>query len=141
MTPDALAALHARCFTTPAPWDAPAFAGFLRDPTCTLTTLAPHAFVLLRRAADEVEVLTLATDPLARRQGLARKLLIQALDAQSGAAACFLEVAANNAPARALYAGLGFAQVGTRRGYYHGSDGTRTDALVLRAALPLLCAK
>lgn len=141
MTPDALAALHARCFATPAPWDAATFAGFLRDPGCHLTALAPHAFVLTRRAADEVEVLTLATDPGARRQGLARELLIQALAAQDGAAACFLEVAASNAPARALYAGLGFAQVGTRPGYYRAPDGTRPDALVLRAALPLLCAK
>ena len=141
MTPEALAGLHALCFTTPPPWNAAAFAGFLRDPACTLTTLAPHAFVLTRRAADEVEVLTLATAPGARRQGLARKLLTQALAAQDGAAACFLEVAASNAPARALYASLGFAQMGTRRGYYRAPDGTRSDALVLRAALPLLCAK
>ncbi|MFN4057601.1 MAG: GNAT family N-acetyltransferase [Roseinatronobacter sp.] len=138
MTTDDLAALHARCFTTPAPWDAATFAGFLRDPACSLTTRAPHAFVLLRRAADEVEVLTLATDPSARRQGLARHVLTEALALQNGASACFLEVAADNAPACALYAALGFEKVGRRRGYYRAPDGRRTDALVLRAALPRL---
>ena len=42
----------------------------------------------------------------------------------------FLEVGADNPHALALYAGLGFAKVGTRKSYY-GSG----DALVLR--LPL----
>jgi ribosomal-protein-alanine N-acetyltransferase len=40
----------------------------------------------------------------------------------------FLEVAADNKAANALYAGAGFVQVGERRGYY--PDGG--DALVLR---------
>ena len=48
-----------------------------------------------------------------------------------GAGAMFLEVAAGNAPALALYAREGFAEVGRRRRYY--SDGT--DALVLRRDL------
>ena len=138
MTPDALAALHARCFTTPAPWDAAAFAGFLADPACTLDAIAPHAFVLLRRAADEVEVLTLATAPEARRAGLARRLLLRALQAQQGAAACYLEVAEHNLPAQALYAGLGFEQVGRRKRYYRAPDGTQIDALVLQAVLPIV---
>jgi [ribosomal protein S18]-alanine N-acetyltransferase len=137
MTPDALADLHARCFTTPTSWDAAAFAGFLRDPTCTLDTIAPHAFVLLRRAADEVEVLTLATAPEARRTGLARTLLLRALHAQKGAGFCYLEVAEPNAAARALYASLGFEQIGRRKRYYRAPDGTQIDALVLRAALPI----
>ncbi len=137
MTPDQLADLHARCFTLPPPWDARAFAGFLADPTCHLTCDGTRAFVLLRHVADEVEVLTLATTPDARRQGLARTLLTRALAAFPDATTCFLEVAEPNAPARALYANLGFNQVGQRRGYYHGSDGTRADALVLAAPLPL----
>ncbi|MEN0075727.1 MAG: ribosomal-protein-alanine acetyltransferase, partial [Paracraurococcus sp.] len=52
--------------------------------------------------------------------------------AAPGAAAMFLEVAAGNAPAQALYAGQGFAEVGRRRRYY--ADGS--DALVLRRDLP-----
>jgi ribosomal-protein-alanine N-acetyltransferase len=45
----------------------------------------------------------------------------------------FLEVAAANAPARALYAAAGYQRVGERRGYYAGG----IDALVL--ARPLTC--
>jgi [ribosomal protein S18]-alanine N-acetyltransferase len=48
-----------------------------------------------------------------------------------GAGAMFLEVAAANGPALALYAREGFTEVGRRRRYY--SDGT--DALVLRRDL------
>jgi ribosomal-protein-alanine N-acetyltransferase len=43
----------------------------------------------------------------------------------------FLEVGTENPAALALYAGLGFAKVGTRKGYYDGRD-----ALVLRLPLP-----
>ena len=38
MTPDALAALHARCFRLPPPWSAEAFAGMLDLPGCLLLT-------------------------------------------------------------------------------------------------------
>lgn len=137
MTPDALAALHARCFTLPPPWDAGAFAGFLADPTCHLTCDGQRAFVLLRHVAGEIEVLTLATDPTARRQGLARKLLVQSLAALPHATECFLEVAEPNLPARALYTSLGFVQVGLRRSYYRTQAGQTAHALVLRASLPL----
>jgi ribosomal protein S18 acetylase RimI-like enzyme len=44
----------------------------------------------------------------------------------------FLEVGADNPHALALYAGLGFAKVGTRKGYYSGKD-----ALLLRLPLPV----
>jgi ribosomal-protein-alanine N-acetyltransferase len=53
-----------------------------------------------------------------------------------GAGALFLEVAGANAAARALYARMGFRDVGRRRRYY--ADGT--DALVMRAALNPPCA-
>ncbi len=137
MTPDELAALHARCFTLPPPWDARAFAGFLIDPACHLTCHGTDGFVLLRHIAGEIEVLTLAIDPSARRQGLARNILRQGLNAFPDATECFLEVAEPNTAARALYATLGFRKVGQRRKYYTGADGAQADALVLRAALPI----
>lgn len=137
MTPEQLAALHARCFSLPPPWDARAFTDFLAHPTCYLTCDGTRAFVLLRHVAGEIEVLTLATDPDARRQGLARGVLLRAFAAFPDATECFLDVAVSNAAACALYAGLGFVQVGYRRAYYHAPDGRSADAVVLRAALPL----
>ncbi|RAI57221.1 ribosomal-protein-alanine acetyltransferase [Roseicella frigidaeris] len=90
-------------------------------------------FVLARAAGGEAEILTLAVRPPARRRGLGGALLAGALAGAvaRGAAAMFLEVAAGNAAARALYAGQGFVEVGRRRRYY--PDGS--DALVLRRVL------
>ena len=93
----------------------------------------PVGFALGRAVADEAEVLTLAVNPEARRTGLGRALM-QAVAEEArrrGAVELFLEVAAANAPARALYAALGAVQAGRRRAYYPDGD----DALVLRLAL------
>jgi ribosomal-protein-alanine N-acetyltransferase len=81
--------------------------------------------------------LTLAVAPEARRRGLGRALLDAGLAAAaaSGAEAMFLEVAADNAAALALYAGAGFDRVGLRRGYYPRVAGSAADALTLRRAL------
>jgi [ribosomal protein S18]-alanine N-acetyltransferase len=93
-----------------------------------------HGFVLARAAAGEAEILTLAVVPAARRQGVGSALLAGAMAAACarGAAEMFLEVAASNAAAHALYAGLGFTEVGRRPRYY--ADGA--DAFVLRRTLP-----
>jgi ribosomal-protein-alanine N-acetyltransferase len=127
-SPRALAALHAQAFTDPRPWTEAEFAALLAGPGILLAA-APQGFALARIAADEAELLTIAVAAPARRQGLGRRLLAAVLaraEAQ-GARTVWLEVAADNAAARALYAALGFAEAGRRRGYYAGAD-----ALVLR---------
>ncbi|WP_374392396.1 GNAT family N-acetyltransferase [Tabrizicola sp.] len=133
MTPEALAALHARCFRSPPPWNAADFAGFLADPLAFLLVEGDAGFLLGRAVAGEAELLTLAVAPEARRRGLARMLVARFLyQAQlRGADRAFLEVAADNAAAIALYESAGFAPAGRRRGYYRGPYGQRTDALVL----------
>jgi ribosomal-protein-alanine N-acetyltransferase len=89
--------------------------------------------ILVRVAADEAEILTLGVAPKARRAGLGRALLDAACEAAraAGAARLFLEVAATNQAARALYDAAGFAQIGRRRRYY--ADGT--DALMMSRPL------
>ncbi|HWU80673.1 MAG TPA: GNAT family N-acetyltransferase, partial [Caulobacter sp.] len=54
--------------------------------------------------------------------------------AETGSEAMFLEVAADNQAATALYQSTGFAKVGLRKGYYPHPDGAK-DALVMRRAL------
>jgi [ribosomal protein S18]-alanine N-acetyltransferase len=129
-----LAALHAACFATA--WDAAAITALLGTQG-TFAFHHQHGFVLARAAGGEAEILTLAVAPQARGRGLGRALLRAAIiRAQAmGAQAMFLEVGADNPQALALYAGLGFAKVGTRKAYYSTHSGG-SDALVLRLSLP-----
>ena len=136
MTPDDLAALHALAFSATRAWSAAEFASLLARSGAILTG-DTRCFALLRVTLDEAEVLTIATDPAHRRQGLARSTLQQAEDAAQaiGAAEVFLEVAEDNTAARALYAGAGYVQVGRRPGYYLPKDAAPVAALVLRKHL------
>jgi ribosomal-protein-alanine N-acetyltransferase len=137
MTPAALAALHARCFTSPPPWGEPAFAAFMQDPLVFLLTEGDAAFLLGRAVAGEAELLTLAVAPESRRLGLGRKLVARFLYQARlrGAETAFLEVAADNAGAQALYAASGFAESGRRRDYYARPDGGRIAAVLMQRAL------
>jgi [ribosomal protein S18]-alanine N-acetyltransferase len=90
-------------------------------------------FVMSRMAADEAEILSIAIAPARRRRGLSRPLLDYHLRSLAGlgARAVFLEVDEHNTPARRLYEGAGFREVGRREGYYGGG----AAALVLRRDL------
>lgn len=133
--PQVLAALHAQAFDPP--WSAAEFASLLATPGAFAVAEA-EGFILVRAIAGEAEIITLAVAPTARRQGLARRLIEQAvvralaLEAQT----LFLEVAEDNVPALAMYRGLGFEVVGRRRGYYvRGAGVSPADALVMRLSL------
>lgn len=124
-----LASLHRMSCTADwdEPWSQQSFAGIMATPG-TIGLLAaqdgePVGFALGRIAADEAEVLLVATHPLRRRQGVARNLLTDLLRqlTTAGAARVFLEVAAPNAAALALYRGVGFDSVGRRPNYYRST--------------------
>ena len=137
MTPAALAALHARAFTTPRPWAEGEFVVFLSDPLAFLLVEGDAGFVLGRAVAGEAELLTIAVTPEARRLGLGRKLVGRFVYQARlrGADSAFLEVAEDNTAARRLYLASGFAEAGRRRGYYQTPDGQALDALVLVRSL------
>lgn len=136
MTPADMAALHARCFTTPRPWGAAEFAAIVSDPLC-FTLIESDGFLIGRAVASEAEILTLAVGPDARRRGVGARLVQGFLtEAQNrGAAQVFLEVAATNQAAISLYLQAGFAKVGLRRGYYTQADGATDDAAVMSCAV------
>lgn len=132
MTPEELANLHRAAFTLDRPWSAAEFRDLLDSPLCHLTT-APDGFALWRVVADEAELLTIATHPDHQRQGIAKTLMQQwIMAASSSAKTAFLEVAADNGPAIALYAAYNFEQVAKRPRYYTRTTG-QMDALVMRA--------
>lgn len=136
---DMLAALHGECFDNA--WPAEDFRQLLAMPGTAATAAIDHgepiAFALFRRAADEIEVITIGTRPFAQRRGAARALLAHQFTEhpERGIASAFIEVARSNAAAQALYASCGFEAVGTRRGYYEHKGGTREDAIVMRKVL------
>lgn len=134
--PTALAALHAQSFVTPRPWSAQEFADILTNPRVFLLGDS-SAFLIGHCVADEAELLTLAVATEMRRTGKGRALTQEFLreSAQRNARRAFLEVAADNHPAIALYTGCGFVQVGRRKRYYTAADGQPMDALVLSATL------
>jgi ribosomal-protein-alanine N-acetyltransferase len=92
------------------------------------------AFLVTRRAADEMEILNLAVAPEARRRGIARELLeANAADAgASGIRKVFLEVRASNSGAISFYQRVGFSAVGSRKGYYSDPP---DDAILMSVAL------
>ncbi|WP_370326900.1 ribosomal protein S18-alanine N-acetyltransferase [Euzebya sp.] len=81
------------------------------------------------RALDEAHITTVAVAPTARRRGIATRLVLALLDAAValGTTAATLEVRASNTAAQRLYARVGFAPVGVRRGYYGGEE----DAIIM----------
>lgn len=133
-----MAALHARAFERP--WSAADIATLLQNPSAfALIASAGDAqgFVLAWAAAGDAELLTVAVVPEARRRGVGASLVSAAGVAAlvRGAATMHLEVAEDNAAARALYAKLGYAEAGRRPGYYAATVG-RVDAIVMRRTLP-----
>jgi tRNA threonylcarbamoyladenosine biosynthesis protein TsaB len=134
---DLLAGLNAA--SLPENWDAGFFAQVLDGPGGFGFVAEAHGvatgFVLARAAAAEAEILAIAVSAAYRRNGIARRLLVEAV-AQAGrlgAANLFLEVADDNVPAQNLYESQGFRLVGRRKRYYPGGQ----DALLLRAAVLL----
>ena len=132
-----LAAIHAASFVNPRPWSAPELRALLDGPGAFLLT-EPGGFLIGRTVADEAELLTLAVAPDRRRGGIGAHL-VAAFTAKAqarGATTAFLEVAADNSAALALYRCHGFTETGRRPRYYTDGPGAPVDALVLCRALP-----
>ena len=116
-----LAHLHQLCFPH-KPWSVSDFAD-LKQSGCDIMA-SEHGFVVWRVVADQAEIITIGVHPDARGTGIASAMLtLVENDAKKrGATKIFLEVAENNAPARALYEHNGYVRIGTRPKYYDGTD-------------------
>ena len=138
---EALSRLHGACFEKA--WSAESLATLLATPGtfsyAVVSERTPLGFIVVRCAADEAEILTLAVRPEDRRRGIGQALVRAAAEASAtqGAKTLFLEVARENGPACALYRALAFEVLGKRPGYYETAAGPAKDALVLGAQLPL----
>jgi [ribosomal protein S18]-alanine N-acetyltransferase len=122
----------------PSPWSAQQFEEEIASSASWCWVLhegaTVHGFICYRRMVDEVELLNVAVAPASRRRGVGEalvRILLREADAM-GVTRVVLEVRVSNTAARSLYARLGFAPLGVRRGYYRDNG---EDALVL--GLPL----
>jgi len=130
-----LAELHGEGFDVP--WSASTLLTALASPGAVALIAEdngePQGFVLMRSGGGEAEVLTIVTRPGVRRKGVGRLLMDAASEyvREGGAEKLFLEVAADNPAAHALYVALGFSEVGGRKAYYARGDDARVDSLIM----------
>jgi ribosomal-protein-alanine N-acetyltransferase len=92
------------------------------------------AYALYRVLPPECELLRIAVLPYTRKKGYGTLLLRSGCDCltEVGVSSLYLEVAATNSAALALYHSLGFESVGRRPNYYAHLG---VDGLVLRCEL------
>jgi len=106
---------------------------------CWVAELNGHVvgMLVLWMIVDEAHIASLATHPEFRRQGIAKQLLVVALEKAytEGARAAFLEVRAGNEAARSMYRKFGFEEVGRRERYY--KDNNEDAILMTLHRLPL----
>ena len=95
-----------------------------------------HGFLLMSDLGDTAEVLTLAVLPEFQCQGIGSKLMQEMLSwaKNTHKQAIFLEVAADNTSALALYNKTGFVVSGKRPAYYKQGD-SRVDAICMKYTL------
>jgi ribosomal-protein-alanine N-acetyltransferase len=93
----------------------------------------PAGFAICLPAGEAFDLLAIGVLLGQRRRGIAARLLAHCEQRAraAGARRLMLEVAEDNADARAFYARAGFAETGRRRGYYRARPGAAPrDALV-----------
>ncbi len=95
-----------------------------------------EAYAIMSVAAGEAHILNLCVRPELQGQGLGKRTLQHLMNVarRHGADSMFLEVRPSNAVALRLYQGMGFDEIGRRRGYYPAEEG-REDALIFARTL------
>lgn len=133
---ETIARLHAKGFYRG--WSREEFAAYIAGPDTPVYVVCDKSrriagFAMLRLAADEAELITIAVDPRWRRKGVGLALMRALFEdlRLSPARRLFLEVAADNAAALKLYVGLGFTKLAERHGYYPRANGQPATALVM----------
>lgn len=127
-----IAQLEAQCFSDP--WSEKSIASELENPLSLWLVAEENdqvfGYVGSQTVLDESDMMNVAVDPRFRRQGIARALIetLIAELAKMGSRCLRLEVRVSNENARALYARMGFQQLGLRKNYYHNP---KEDALIL----------
>ena len=132
-----MAKLHSDAFPADEAWDHLQFEELMRQDNVICRAILQEDFLacamLVQIAADQAEILTVATAQSNRRIGLAEALLhhFELELFARGLKKWLLDVAADNSAAIAFYQKNGFSEDGHRRGYYKRLAGNRVDAILM----------
>ena len=128
-----IAELEKLCFSDP--WSERSIASELSNPLSLWLVAVEDerlaGYVGSQTVLGETDMMNVAVHPEYRRKGIARELICNLIEELKAVQShCLtLEVRASNASAIALYAQLGFAEIGRRKNYYRNP---KEDALILR---------
>ena len=128
-----IAALERVCFSDP--WSEKSILSELENPlSCWLVAMDGErlaGYVGSQTVLGETDMMNVAVRPEYRRKGLGKELILSLIEAlrQRESRCLTLEVRDSNAPARALYEGLGFQEIGRRKNYYRNP---KEDALIYK---------
>ncbi|WP_085906467.1 ribosomal protein S18-alanine N-acetyltransferase [Kiloniella majae] len=133
---DLLAEMHLRSFSSSA-WKAKDISAILVQKANSGLIYChdekPVGFILWQEVVGETEILTFCVDPSSRGLGFAKKIILEMFEIfrQASVNKVFLEVSEENIVALSLYRAMGFSEIARRSKYYHKSDGTAVDAVVM----------
>ncbi len=135
--------LHEKAFSKQdeKPWSADAFRQLVESPGMEIWLACagdqPVGYILTRRILDEAELISIGVDPLFQQSGCGSQMLDTAVSylAENGVQTLFLEVRADNDPARKFYGRHDFMPDGIRHDYYQTVSGKRVNALCLRLTI------
>jgi ribosomal-protein-alanine N-acetyltransferase len=122
----------------PSPWGRESFEHEVGNPLSRFWGILSDnglvAYICFWVAAGEIHLMNIAVHPEMRKRGLGRALMdkLGQTGVEEDVRKIWLEVRPSNKAARALYSGMGFAEVGWRRRYY---TDTGEDAIVMALTL------
>ncbi|MEO0357628.1 MAG: GNAT family N-acetyltransferase [Pseudomonadota bacterium] len=131
-----LADTYAAAFPQSRAWSVGEFQTLLNTPHVQVFG-TDISFAIVQSVIDAAEVITLATHPIHQKKGLAAANLALVINhgQKQGWDRIFLDVAADNHAALALYSRFDFQTVARRAGYYNRTNGQRVDGLILEKRL------
>lgn len=135
------AMLHAKAFADA--WSVASIRELIKNPNVLTLGVQINdrlvAFLMGQTVAGETDILTIATDPEQRRQGLASQLLNALVTrmGERGVGRITLDVAEDNLAARELYGAHGFTEDGRRPRYYRAARNVPVDAILMSRSLSL----
>ncbi|MEM0910658.1 MAG: ribosomal protein S18-alanine N-acetyltransferase [Pseudomonadota bacterium] len=125
------------------PWSLASFQESVATSHCLIAKtrgindISIKGIMLFQITFDQADVLFIGVVQNNRRSGIATQLIQAAIHTlqEHGVASVFLEVDKSNSAASAFYENIGFQCINIRKNYYQKSNGSQSDALIMRRGI------